>query len=172
VSGPSRMSVAGGLSLSWRLILAVVPSAVQGSPLAEYRWVVAGFEIGPPLASRARTFRAMTILRERQVWKRPVAAGPRRERARLGSLTTDEQNNVRAVMGVLHVRFGSWRAVAEALGTSVKWIEKLMRVVGEPPAGLAIHAARLAGVPVDDVLSGAFPKPGSCPMCGRCEGSR
>ena len=39
---------------------------------------------------------------------------------------------------------------------------------------VAIHAtyareARLADVPIDDVLSGNFPKPGSCPMCGRCE---
>ena len=38
---------------------------------------------------------------------------------------------------------------------------------GRPGAALALYAARLLSVPVEDVLNGAFPKPGACPLCGR-----
>ena len=32
---------------------------------------------------------------------------------------------------------------------------------------VAFRVARFAGVGVDDVLTGAFPPPGTCPHCGR-----
>jgi hypothetical protein len=76
---------------------------------------------------------------------------------------------VRAAMKVLAIRFGSIAGVARAMGTTRRTLEHMLGRVGKPTAGLAVHAARLAGVPVDDVLSGAFPRPGTCPMCGRCE---
>jgi hypothetical protein len=31
---------------------------------------------------------------------------------------------------------------------------------------MAVRVARLAGVGVDDVLSGRYPAAGTCPMCG------
>lgn len=36
---------------------------------------------------------------------------------------------------------------------------------GRPSAGLAVRAARLAKVPIDDVIDGRFPKAGCCPYC-------
>jgi len=35
---------------------------------------------------------------------------------------------------------------------------------------LAFRVARLAGVAVDDLLSGRFPPPGTCAYCGHCAG--
>jgi hypothetical protein len=31
---------------------------------------------------------------------------------------------------------------------------------------MALRVARLAGVPIDDVLAGKFPPAGTCPYCG------
>ena len=107
----------------------------------------------------------MTILRARQVWKRP-----RKPRARetLDRLTPEEAANVAVVVKVLCVRLGTTTNVAKAMQTNPKTIQRAVSGKKQPSAGMAIKAAKLAGVPVDDVLSGEFPKPGSCPMCGRC----
>jgi hypothetical protein len=107
----------------------------------------------------------MGILRERKVWKKPTEA---RGTRRLDRLSPEQVANVRAAMKVLAIRFGSVAGVARAMGTTRRTLEHMLGRAGKPSAGLAVHAARLAGVPVEDVLTGAFPKPGACPMCGRC----
>lgn len=109
----------------------------------------------------------MTILTERKVWKR----APVEREIRILGLTAEEQDNVRAAMRVLRIRHGSWAALAKALGMSFKTLKLAVSKRGyrRPTPGLALHVARLAGVPMEDVISGAFPKPGACPMCGRGE---
>lgn len=105
------------------------------------------------------------ILRERQTWKR---AKPRpRETVRLSELTVDEQANVLAAATKLRFHYGSWQDLADAMG--VHRLAMYMACTGrkEPCAGLALRLSRLAKVPIDDVLSGVFAKPGECPMCGK-----
>jgi len=34
---------------------------------------------------------------------------------------------------------------------------------------MAYELSKIAGVPIDDILQGRFPKPGACPHCGRSD---
>jgi hypothetical protein len=38
---------------------------------------------------------------------------------------------------------------------------------GRPSVGLALRAARLAYVPLEDILSGRWPGKGPCALCGK-----
>lgn len=109
----------------------------------------------------------MAILRVKQTWKKQREPKARAGTERVDSLSPEERANVIAALKVLRVRFGTWQAVADALKVTHKSVENAVSSKQKPSAGLAIRTARAAGVPVDDVLSGAFPKPGACPMCGR-----
>ena len=85
-------------------------------------------------------------------------------------LTAEEQAGVRQAVRALRKRYRSWQKLAQALGLGLplKSLERGLQGKDRPLSpGLAIRAARLAGVPVDDVLKGLFPKPGQCPMCGQ-----
>jgi hypothetical protein len=77
----------------------------------------------------------------------------------VSDLTTKEQANVRAALAFLKARYG------------VKPLAKVLRVdrtTLNAPASptTAFRVARLAGVPVDDVLRGSYPPPDVCPHCG------
>jgi len=106
----------------------------------------------------------MAILHERTEWAKPRAAT---ETRRSSDLTPEEQANVRKAIHVLRRRLGGYKALASALRVNLR---TLIAQGGKraPSAAVAIRAARLAGVPVDNVLSGAWPKAGACPHCGRC----
>ncbi len=106
----------------------------------------------------------MRVLKEREVRRKPP--GPR-ARQDIDGLPESERANVRRVLKMLHTRYGSWDAVGAELGLKPKTVQTAARAKGKPTAGIALRVARLVAVPVEDVLSGAFPKPGSCPMCGR-----
>lgn len=84
-----------------------------------------------------------------------------------GDMTPQEIANVRAALRFLQVRCGGWDALGKAIrargGTLAYQMTKQA-----PTGGLAIRLARFAGVPVDDVLNGRFPVPGTCPHCGHC----
>ena len=105
----------------------------------------------------------MTILRERITWKKPRSA----VQGRSYELTVDEQRNVRAAFNYMRARMGGARLVAEAIGIGVASAKKVC--AGDPKvkpnAGMAIRIARLAGVPIEDVLAGRWPV--GCPHCGR-----
>ena len=94
-------------------------------------------------------------------WRRSDAKSRRTE------LTAEEQENVRRALRVLRTRVGGQRALAKALGVTVGKLGWAMMARGKPGAALALYAARLAKVPVEDVLAGRFPAEGACPMCGR-----
>ena len=105
----------------------------------------------------------MPILTKTIEWQKPRTPKPHGT----GDLTPEEHANVKTALAVLHRRHGGWEDVAKALGTTKKRVETIMGPRKKPTAGLALRVARLAGVPMEDVLSGAWPKPGACPMCGR-----
>jgi plasmid maintenance system antidote protein VapI len=84
-------------------------------------------------------------------------------------LTEAEQENGRRALRYLRVRAGGWKALATALGFHRKSITNVS--YGD---GVSVHMvfriARLAGVSVEDVISGRFPPPGACPHCGHTSG--
>lgn len=113
----------------------------------------------------------MAILRTRERWNRPkppaLPGAPRRPSA---VLTADEYENIKKALRVLRLRLGSAEAASLALGMGRKAVELALKRRRRPSPVFAILVARHVGVPIEDVLSGAWPKAGSCPMCGRCEG--
>ena len=86
----------------------------------------------------------------------------------MSDLTTEEQTNVRTALKFLRLQSGGWKPLAKALG--FKSIT-LSHVAGgrTASASLAFRVARLAGVPVDDMLAGRYPGKGTCPYCGHRE---
>jgi hypothetical protein len=110
----------------------------------------------------------MAILRERTVWRRAVSE----KRARSG-LDRAKQANVVKALRFLRARYGSWAETAKMLGTTVSTLYTVTTPAGTRRigAGIALRAATVAGVTVDDVLTGAWPPVGACAHCGRC-GSR
>jgi hypothetical protein len=108
----------------------------------------------------------MRVLTEQRTWRKPKGSVATRYTP---DLTGDEHGNVRRALHVLRRRYGSWEALASALSTKYKTLTKAGSKASKPSVGLALRAARLVGVPLEDVLSGRWPKAGACPMCGRAE---
>jgi hypothetical protein len=106
----------------------------------------------------------MAVLTEARSWRREPKA-----RARLSPdrLTPEESANVRKALRFLRARHGGTEKLAEALGVGAKSLATMLSKKGKPGAGLALRAAKMAGVPAEDVLRGAWPVDGSCPYCGR-----
>ena len=98
---------------------------------------------------------------------RDVRAGARAELPGSGGgvvsdLTAAEVTNVRRALAFLRVRCGGVKMLAKALHST----KATMRV---PSASLVFRVARLAGVGVDDVLTGKYPAAGVCAHCGHRE---
>ena len=71
---------------------------------------------------------------------------------------------LRAALRNLRSRAGSTRCLAEMLGLSEKHLQHI--ISGKPASyGVAVSAARLAGVPVEQLLGGLAPVH-RCPYCG------
>jgi hypothetical protein len=104
-----------------------------------------------------------TVLRERVSWKRHR---PPNETRRSTDLTPQEQENVRVALRFLAKRHGDMTKLAKAMGAHRETVQRPVRG-GVVTAGIALRAARVAGVPLEDVLTGKFPPPGTCPHCGR-----
>ena len=82
------------------------------------------------------------------------------------ALTSKEQTNVRAALAFLHRRAGGWDALARALGFKATTLGHVGAGRKAASPTLAFAVARFAGAGVDDVLTGRFPAPGTCPYCG------
>jgi DNA-binding XRE family transcriptional regulator len=108
----------------------------------------------------------VTILTKREVWDKPKPIGPARYTP---DLNAEERANIRTALRLLRRRFGSWCATATALGSREKTVCKAGGTRSKPSVGLALRVARTVGVPVEDVLSGAWPPAGCCPTCGRSD---
>jgi hypothetical protein len=106
------------------------------------------------------------VLTEAKTWKK---YRPPSETRSSSDLTPDEQAKVRQLLHVLRRRFGSWPHVAEALKVNLKTLTKVAGKAGKPSAGIALRAARAINQPLEDVLTGRWPKEGSCIFCGRSE---
>jgi len=79
----------------------------------------------------------------------------------------DEQlANARAAIRFLRVQRGTARKLAAAMRMPLTTVVRALRPGGTMSLRTAMRAARLAGVPLDDVLDGAWPGE-RCPHCGR-----
>jgi hypothetical protein len=100
------------------------------------------------------------------VWKKPRPADKTRSSS---DLTPEEQANVKIALRALRIRFGGVCQLGTAINVKEATLIAAVSRRGKPSAGVALRAARAAKVPLEDLLSGAWPKAGSCPMCGRCD---
>jgi hypothetical protein len=82
-------------------------------------------------------------------------------------LSPEEAGCVKTALAFLAKRHATWDGLAKAMGLKKHTIHYAGSKRGGVSGGVAIRTARAAGVPVEDVLSGAFPRPGVCPHCGR-----
>jgi hypothetical protein len=105
-----------------------------------------------------------TILRSCVAWTKPR---PPNETRRSSDLTPEEQENARAAIRFLAKRHGTRRKLAAAMGVNFGTLQSALEKRGAVSAGIALRAARAAGVPLDDVLAGRWPVTGACPHCGR-----
>ncbi|MGH7271184.1 MAG: hypothetical protein ACREJ3_12220 [Polyangiaceae bacterium] len=81
-------------------------------------------------------------------------------------LTPKEQTNVRTALKFLRSRTGTWATLARALRVGESTASNTAGGYKMVSASMTFRVARFAQVSVDDVLSGKFPAPGTCPHCG------
>jgi hypothetical protein len=77
-----------------------------------------------------------------------------------GELTAKELANARTAIRFLQTRFRGGRLLAKALQCD----RTTLRQPASP--AMVFRVARLAGVGVDDVLTGKYPPADTCPHCG------
>jgi hypothetical protein len=83
----------------------------------------------------------------------------------VSDLTLTEMKHVRTALRYLRRRAGAWAVVAQALHCATETAKKATNGHDNVSARLAFKVARLAGVPMDDLLEGRY-LPGACPNCG------
>jgi len=84
----------------------------------------------------------------------------------MSDLTDKEQRAVRLALRFLRQRAGTWKGLAKGLRYEEHSLQKT--ATGKRPVSpaLALRVARLAGVGMDDVLSGQWLSGRVCPHCG------
>ena len=83
-----------------------------------------------------------------------------------GTLSDAEAENVRRAIRFLRRRLTA-KGLAEKIGSTGSAVRSLTAPTRRPSVRVAFVVARVAKVPVEDVLSGAWPPAGACPHCGR-----
>jgi hypothetical protein len=80
----------------------------------------------------------------------------------VSDLTAKEQMNARAAIAFLRARCGGMKPLDKVLRAHKSTLNR------PASASLAVRAARLVSVGVDDVLTGKLPPEGRCSHCGHC----
>lgn len=92
----------------------------------------------------------MPILRERKIWYRS-------RQGKTFDLTEEEQVRVKNALRLVRGELGSWREVAARLGCAKETAKRAAREGNtggkRPSPGMALALARLAGVPIEELLS-------------------
>jgi hypothetical protein len=81
-------------------------------------------------------------------------------------LTAEEQAHARTALRFLRSRCGTWEAVARVLRFNGTHIVDANTGRASITASMAVRIARVVKAPIDDVLTGRFPAPNTCPHCG------
>jgi DNA-binding XRE family transcriptional regulator len=82
-------------------------------------------------------------------------------------LTDEEGQHTMAALHFLRKRFGTWLLLAKALGFEPSTMRNVKKGTKRVSVNMAYRVARLTGAPFDDITSGRWPAPGTCPHCGR-----
>ncbi len=104
----------------------------------------------------------------------PAPAGngadpPKRRRghpAPVLSLTTEETRHFRAALRNIARGFGSFGALAKAVGVPVASLYQAIHRSSPPSAALALRVAMTARTPLEAMLAGTMAAAGTCPTCG------
>jgi plasmid maintenance system antidote protein VapI len=81
-------------------------------------------------------------------------------------LTPGEQSNVRTALRYFRREYGGWKSIAKMLGFELDSVSKVNLGGRNVSGSMAIRVARIAGVPVEALLAGKYPPPGTCEKCG------
>jgi hypothetical protein len=102
----------------------------------------------------------MAVLTQKVVWRAANIS------TRSLDLTLDQQAHVRKALRFLQVRAGGLKELAASLGIAHKTLGNVIstRTV---TASVALRAARIACIPLEELIEGRWPKEGTCPHCGR-----
>jgi hypothetical protein len=84
-----------------------------------------------------------------------------------GQLTPEETACVVIALDFYVDRIGSIQAAAYKMGVDRTFLRRALKSRPKPGITLALEVARAAGVTVDDVLAGRYPRPGECARCHR-----
>lgn len=85
---------------------------------------------------------------------------------RRADFTAAEQTNIRTALKFTRSRCGTWATAGKLLGFKATTLAAVAGGHKAVSATLAVRIAKAAKVGVDDVLTGRFPAPGTCPHCG------
>lgn len=80
-------------------------------------------------------------------------------------LSVDEQKHVRAAIRHIHARLGDWMLVAKTLRYARSTIADMANRSTPVSASVAFRVARFLGASIDDLLTGRFTPPATCPYC-------
>jgi hypothetical protein len=82
-------------------------------------------------------------------------------------LSPQERENARKAIRYLAKKLGSYGKLAMAMRVKKPTVRFAVSRTGTVSASVALRTARVARVPLESVLSGAWPKATACPYCGR-----
>lgn len=85
---------------------------------------------------------------------------------RPGQLTPEESTNVLIALEYMVARVGGGQALAYRMGIDRTCVRRALKERPTPGAVIAWELSRVAQVPVEDIIAGKYPPPGSCPHCG------
>jgi hypothetical protein len=85
----------------------------------------------------------------------------------VSDLDEKEQKHVRIALRLLWRRLDGWRNVANVLHCKGDTLEKVANGRRPVSASMMVRVARVAGVSLDELLSGKYAPDGTCPHCGR-----
>ena len=88
---------------------------------------------------------------------------PRKSRP---SLTEAENARLRVVLRNLRRAFGTWKCLAAVMGVVPKALQAIAAGRFRGSFATAVFAARAAGLPVEEVLTGGLALAKHCPLCG------
>jgi hypothetical protein len=86
-------------------------------------------------------------------------------------LTKEQRGRLSAALNGLHARYGTWRAVANAIGLSESAVTKV-RYGSCGSMAMVVRAAELLRIPVERLLDGELADASKCPYCGQTVAGR
>lgn len=81
-------------------------------------------------------------------------------------LTEAENARLRVVLRNLRRAYGTWQVLANIMGAGPKGLQSIAAGRYRGSHAIAVFAARAAGLPLEEVLTGGLALAKHCPLCG------